>query len=57
MGVFTKYKQQISEENRMFQNNWKEIYFIEPNKTNLAIYIYRHYTTKYKYFYENGSRK
>jgi len=32
-GVSLKYKRKISEENRIFQNNWEEEYFVVANKT------------------------
>lgn len=36
-GVSSKYKRKISEENRMFQNNWEEEYFVVPNKNGSEI--------------------
>lgn len=62
-GVSSKYKRKISEENREFQDNWEEAYFVVPNKHGSATClicresvilkkynIVRHYTTKHKSF-------
>lgn len=65
-GVSSKSKRKLSDENRVFQNNWEEEYFVVPNKHGLTTClicresvvlkkynIVRHYTTKHKSF-EDG---
>lgn len=62
-GVSSKSKRKISDENRLFQDNWEEEYFVVPNKHSsstclicresviLKKYnIMRHYNTKHKMF-------
>ena len=70
-GVSSKNKRKLFEENRMFQENWEEEYFVVPNKKGSATClicqesfilkkynIIRHYTKKHESFdsfYSPGS--
>lgn len=62
-GVSSKYKRKISDENRLFQDEWETEYFVVPNKNSAATClicresitlkkynISRHFTTKHKSF-------
>ena len=62
-GVSSKSKRKISDENRLFQDNWEAEYFVVLNKNGSATCligresvilkkynIMRHYTTKHKMF-------
>lgn len=70
-GVSSKNKRKLCKENRMFQENWEEEYFVVPNKKGSATClicresfilkkynITRHYTKKHESFdtiYSPGS--
>ncbi|XP_028170983.1 general transcription factor II-I repeat domain-containing protein 2-like [Ostrinia furnacalis] len=62
-GVSSKYKRKISDENRLFQDEWETEYFVVPNKNSAATClicresitlkkynISRHFTTKHNSF-------